>query len=64
METDGQIIDALYDALAALVETGTDSPQHIAAERALALARGEHPTPPESRVGLDPDAGTRQHGEK
>ena len=28
---------------------------------ALALARGEHP---ESRVGLDPDAGTRQHGEK
>ena len=31
---------------------------------ALALARGEHPTPPESRVGLDPDAGTRQHGEK
>ena len=26
---------------------------------ALALARGEHPTP-ESRVGLDPDAGTRQ----
>ena len=30
---------------------------------ALALARGEHPTPP-SRVGLDPDAGTREHGEK
>lgn len=32
---------ALYEALAALVERGTDSPEHMAAERALALARGE-----------------------
>ena len=31
----------LYEALAALVERGTDSPEHMAAERALALARGE-----------------------
>ena len=30
------------------------------ATTALALAGDE---PPESRVGLDPDAGTRQHGE-
>jgi hypothetical protein len=31
----------LLAALQALVETGTDSPQHIAAERAIAKALGE-----------------------
>ena len=31
----------LLSALEALVERGTDSPQHIAAERAIARARGQ-----------------------
>ena len=51
---------ALYEALADIM-TGWIVPSGSAgrafrARAALALARGEHP---ESRVGLDPDAGTR-----
>ena len=62
---------ALYEAGERLANVADDKLATIretveainAMRAALALARGEHPTPP-SRVGLDPDAGTRQHGEK
>ena len=67
METDDkQTIAALYEALDAIMSErwspgGRSEAVSDDARAALALARGEHP---ESRVGLDPDAGTRQHGEK
>ena len=69
------LYEALTRALGVIVEMGNLNGFHTLTDEqlgcavievaqqcsdALALARGEHP---ESRIGLDPDAGTRQHGE-